>query len=472
MSHLDRHDGATAGLAAFASTLGRDDIPDAVVHRLKLHFLDSLGVALACADLAWLDPVHDYTRRFAGPGPAVLLGGAGQRVDPEYAVLVNSTAAHGIEFDDYCSGTFAHPGCIAIPTVLAVGAEQGASGAQALVATAIAYEVIVRLALATMPSMLSERGFHETAAHGVFGAALAAGRLMGLSPDEMVMATAIAGSHASGTSEYAQSGGQVKRLHAGLGSAGGIRSARLAAHGATGPRTIIEGRRGFLHAFSPSPRPEALLDGLGTDWVIAKYLSIKPYCCAASLHPMIDAALAAMDELRAAPEDVESIVIGASRHTLTHVGSIGPEPSDMTSAQFSAHFAVALAIVSGANDIDAYLSAADSGFADPATVGLARKIRLEWDEETEEFLPRGYLGKVLVRTRAGKEGTGRATGRGSPGNPMADSDIERKFLANAGRALSPDSATELRDRVMELEDLDDTDRISLLLPGAMDESKR
>src|SRR6185369_10038619 len=132
------------------------------------------------------------------------------------------------------------------------------------------------------------RGFHSTSVYGPFGAAASAAKLLKLNPDEITYALGIAGSHCSGTTEYDQTGGDIKRLHAGIAGMAGIRAALLAKRGFTAPPTILEGKNGTLNAFSSSPEPEKLTESLGSEFFMLK-TRIKPYACCGAIIPEIDA---------------------------------------------------------------------------------------------------------------------------------------------------------------------------------------
>ena len=191
------------------------DIPQDAVDIAKSLILDQIGVQIACSSLPWVAALHKYVSATSTPGPSLALGFR-SRFGPEAAALVNGTAGHGFELDDYYPPSHTHPSCVAVPASIAVGEFVSASGADVLKAYVLAAELMVLLAHSTMPSMLYERGFHATCAHGVFGSALAAGLLMEMSTTEMIDALGIAGSHASGTTEFSRSGGDVKRLHGGM----------------------------------------------------------------------------------------------------------------------------------------------------------------------------------------------------------------------------------------------------------------
>ena len=282
-------------LAEWALALDLRHVDAAVLERVKLHILDQIGAQVSCCNLPAPRIAQAYVTQFGLGGPASILGTALQ-ADAEGAAFVNGTAGSSFEIDDYGgNGAYAHPGCVVVPGGLAVAETLGASGAGLLRAATVGFETIIRLALATMPSMLLGRGFHQTGAHGVFGVALVTAMLEQFDLETTVNALGVAGSHASGTTEYSQSGGEVKRAHAGIGAAGGIRSARLARLGLSGPPTIFEGKRGFLQAFCNAHDARFLHEGLGSHWHFPERGALKPHASCALIHHHF----AAYDKLRA-----------------------------------------------------------------------------------------------------------------------------------------------------------------------------
>jgi 2-methylcitrate dehydratase PrpD len=444
--------GTTARLAAFAAGLHPADVPERMAALVKRHLLDQLGVQLACGALPWVRIATDYVARHGRSGAATLLGDAA-RYDAELAAFGNAIAGHAFELDDSARGASAHPGCVTVPTVLAVGEELDSSGADALAALAAGFETVTRVGIAMTPSLLLHRGFHETCVDGVFGAAAAAGRLLGLDQQAMVATLGIAGSHASGTTEYTQSGGDVKRLHAGLGAMGGVRSARLAQAGFTAPAAILEGKRGVLQAFCQEYDETAITRDLGRTWEFADRATLKPSCCAASIIAQINAAEQAVATSGRRVADIATIRVGLDRKSMTHIGSIGPEPKDATGAQFSTHYSVALALVKGASDFDTYLAALRGGFADPDVLDLARRVTVELDPECDAEYPERWLGKVDITFADGTATQGRSYAKGSPLDPMTDDEVRDKFLSLAGRVVPRARALAVVDLVDRLADL-------------------
>lgn len=216
------------------------------------------------------------------------------------------------------------------------------------------------------------RGFHETCILGVFGAAAVAGKMLGLDPDQITNALSIAGSHASGTREFSQTGGDVKRVHDGLGANGGIRSALLARNGLTGPPTILEGKLGVLQSFGGQFDEAKLTEGLGDRYAMV-WNGFKPYCCSIDQHSYIDAMTRILAAHPLGPEDIAEIVAWITPFEMGHIGTIGPEPHDITGAQLSVHFALGLTVAKRSNDFDTYIDAMNSGFKDPGALAAARK---------------------------------------------------------------------------------------------------
>ncbi|MFG1943927.1 MmgE/PrpD family protein [Nonomuraea sp. NPDC048826] len=441
--------GATGELAGFAAEVRFGGLPAEVVERVVRHVLDSVGAGIAGSVKPWNAIVRRYALRETGPGACRMYGTAGTG-RPEWAALANATAAHGFEIDDYALPALAHPGCVVVPVALAVGEEAGARGRAVLAAAAAGFETVVRFGLATTPSLTSDRGFHVTGVHGVFGAAAVACGLRGLDAGTTASAYGLAASQAGGVTEYTRSGGEVKRLHAGLAAMAGIRAATLAGDGFTGPRTAVEGPRGLLRAFVADPRPAALTAGLGERWELHG-LALKRYCVCAG----IQAPLRAVSELRAAAfdaGDVEEIVVGLDAATLAHVGAVGAHPRDMTEAQFSARHAVAMHLVLGGNDPGHYERLERAGFALPEVSALAGRVRLELDAEAERWFPRRLLARVRVRLRDGRELCRLAEAPGSPASPMTGEEIEAKFLGLAEPVLGRRAACRVRDAVLALAD--------------------
>ncbi|MEE3005525.1 MAG: MmgE/PrpD family protein [Chloroflexota bacterium] len=279
----------TRTLANFAADLEYEDLSPEVVDWAKYLCLDFAGVTL---NGSMTDSAKAVVQAFEGvdrSGPSPVIG-TGTRSLPEYAALANGTAFHSIEMDDVYNEAVLHPGVTAYPTALALADMAEVSGKDFISAVVAGYDVIGRLGRALKGAEHYARGSHPTGTCGTFGAAAVSARLLGLRGDDFVHALGIAGSQTSGSLEYLAQGAWTKRLHPGWASHSGICAGLLAKAGFTGPTTILEGRDGFLAAYSGDPDPSLVLKDLSDDFLIAR-TSVKPHACCRWKHGPIDCLL-------------------------------------------------------------------------------------------------------------------------------------------------------------------------------------
>src|ERR1700739_4512824 len=264
----------------------------------------------------------------------------------------------------------------------------GVSGRALLLAVALGLAISCRIALAST----LDRGWHRTAAIGVFGATAAAGKLIGLTPEQMLAAFGIAYSHAAGNRQCILDGALTKRMQAGQAASAGVFSAVLAQTGFTGARNIFNGRFGFFELYQPNGYDASvLLRDLGTAFR-GEALSYKPYPCGRPLHAAIDAALAARAALGiTGADDIESVKIEADAAGHADQFSEAPakrRPTQVVEAQFAQPFLVATALVHGKVGI-----AEVDGLGDGSVVSLADGIA----GVARDHRPRGSLGITVQR---------------------------------------------------------------------------
>src|SRR5438552_17476905 len=262
--------GQTVRLAEYAAGLRYEDLPEAVVAAAKDAIIDTVAACICGAALPWSRIVIDYAER-TGPGGTSRILGKGTAVQAPTAALANGALAHAFELDSLTRpGAGAHPGATVLPPALAIAQQPGVDAANALggrdliTAFVAGNEVMIRIGRATGHTN-EARGFHAPGTTGPFGAAIAAGHLLGLDPARMTNALGIAGSLASGLLEFARAGngGMVKRLHLGRASESGVLAASLACEGFTGPSSVLEGPFGFLPVFCRVWDLAELTRGLG-----------------------------------------------------------------------------------------------------------------------------------------------------------------------------------------------------------------
>jgi len=425
-------------LASYVSALKYEHLPLEVIAKVKDLILDQVGIMMGVSTLPWSKIVYDYVRDWGDDKPESTIAHYGFKTKAENAVFANATFGHGFEIDDHYLPGQSHPGCIVIPSVLAMAEKEGATGQDIILAVVAGYEVMGRINKAIVPSCIM-RGFHApTSISGPFGAAAVAGKILNFDPEIMVHALSIAGSHSGGTIEYDQSGGSVKRMHAGMAAHGGLRSAFLARKGLTGPPTILEGKHGFCQAFSDKYDLNELTDNLGKDYRVVMGTGFKAYCSCGAMHSGIDALRKLIAEEGVTADNVDAITYGTNRQSISHISA---EPTDITGAQFSAPFGLALTLVHGSNGFKDYN---ETNLKDQRILGLAKKVTLEIDKVVDSEFPATRGARIRVKLKNGSVREAKVDYcKGLPQNPMTRHEFENKFRDLTANVTDKNQADEI-----------------------------
>ena len=448
-------------LVEWAWRLRIDDVPDEVRAAVGRHLLDGLGTAVAAGQSGAAIPAVTVALGLGGPQEAVVLG-TGRRIGAPAAALANGVLMHALDFDDTHAGGLVHATAVVLPAALAVGEQVGASGADVLLAATAGLETVCRVAAAA-PHAFHGRGLHATAVCGVISSALVAARLTRLSEQQAVDALGIAGSSAGGLLEFLATGSSTKQLHPGLASQAGVLAARLAAAGASGPDSVLEGAQGLYQALAGrSVDPSAVLDGLGTRWE-ASAITIKPYPACQLSHAALDAAAAALASVPGGalrPADVASVVTELHPDSASIVAvpvAAKIRPRTPYEAKFSVQWSVAALLADGRLGVPTY---APESVTRPEIADLASRVEVRVVDRPG--LPAASApGSVRILLRDGTELTGEVPcSTGSPERPLDADGVLAKLTANAGGA-GPE-LTELADRVQALADEPDLSRVLAL----------
>ena len=362
---------AAQRLGTYAAQLAYDELPADVLRLAKTCLIDTVAAIIYGSDAPASRIAAAYSDN-GRAGQSSILGGSGPKVRAEAAAFANGVAAHALELDSLRQpGAGVHPGAVLVPVALASAQERGASGRDVLAAIVAGCEVLFRIGRATKHSA-EARGFHAPCLTGPFGAAVVAGRLLALDAAEMTQALGIAGSLSGGLLAFAASGdgAMVKRLHLGRAAENGIMAARLASLGFTGPRTVLDGRFGFLDAFCPERDDAALIAGLGEDYE-TRTICFKRYACHITAHTPVFA----IEALKAAgaiggTEVTQVEVAGTEKMMAMHARA---DPADLVMAQYSIPFCIAVALLRDPTDPDSF---GDAALADPAVRDLCQRVRV------------------------------------------------------------------------------------------------
>ena len=428
--------------AEWIESITYDAIPDAVRKRARQLLLDYLGVARLGATLPQVAPARALLEIMATRPEATVIGGGGRATAP-YAAYANGTFGHSCEFDD-AHFDCGHPGVCIIPAALAMAERLGSTGKELLVAIIAGYQSMV-WAQGPVNRRTLDIGWHGMKIGGVFGAAAAASKLMGLNAEQIANALAIAGSDASGTMEYDQSGGEVKRFHAGMASRAGVEAALLAQAGLTGPVTIFEGLRGIHNLFTERQPKDAELYWDGSFHILNTM--VKLYPMVGTTHAALDALATVLEKPEAARKAIDRIEIGIVDWAIPHGAAI-VHPHDMLSAQFSLAFACALRVLRGRVAIGDLANPAL--WADEAIRALASKVT-----PVAIMVPEGaaeLCGRATVFfTDGSSDEAFQFAPKGYPTNPPSDKDIEDKFHSVVEGLLSPEQARDIADIILDIE---------------------
>lgn len=426
----------TRKVATLCHGIDYDSLPGEVVDRVKYLLLDYLGVAIRGTLSDSSLPVYRFLDRRSTPANGVPVCGTALRVDAPYAALALGIAAHSLELDDVVNAASLHPGVSVMSAALATGYQTGCSGRELVEAIVSGYEVMVKLGIALDPAAHYAQGFHPTATCGTFAAAVTVARLLRLDAKKICHALGIAGSQAAGSMEFLTEGSFTKRFHGGWSAHAGMVAAMLAAEGFTGPTTILEGKFGFLHAYSKASDPDKVLAGWGEPYEVM-HTSIKPHACCRYKQGSIDAILQIVRDHQLRPEDIAQIDVAILRAGSALVAvpvEAKMRPKCVVDAQFSMPFGAAVAVLRGSAFLNQYTL--DNVNALDIQAFMA-KVRCVDDASIEEDFPQKWPAHVKVTTQGGQLYSCRLDHpKGDPENPLSWQELIGKFQNLAGEVLA------------------------------------
>ncbi len=409
-------------LAQFVVDSRYADIPDKVRHEATRSVLNWLGCAVGGARHESIDIALAALAAFSGPAQASVLG-RGERLDIMHAALINGISSHVFDFDDTHLKTVIHPSGPVASALLALAEHRPISGADFLHAFILGVEVECRIGNAVYPSHY-DVGWHITGTAGVFGAAAAVGRVLGLNPQQMTWALGIAATQAAGLREMF--GTMCKPFHPGRAAQNGMTAAFLASKNFTSSERGIEAPRGFANVLATARNYDAITEGLGKTWEVALN-TYKPFACGIVIHPIIDGCVQLRNEHKLAADPIESITLGVHPLVLELTGKKTPQVG--LEGKFSVFHSAAVAIIHGEGGEKVY---SDACVRDPRVIALREKVSAAVDKTVHEDA--AHIAIKLKDGRTLKKHVEHALG--SLSRPMSDADLEAKFRGLAQGMLS------------------------------------
>ena len=392
----------TRELAEWVSRLRHADLSPRTREVVRILLLDTLGCGVYGYATPWAKTLLQWARAGApaagqNKGVATVWGETAPSLRASDAALVNGTAVHAFELDDYHQAKL-HPGAVVIPAALAMAEKLGSSGEKLVTAIAAGYEVMIRTSLALNPSAARLRGWHLTGVCGPFGAAAACASLMGLNGEQTAWALGLAGTQGSGLWAFNADGTMSKRFHAGRAAQSGVMAAELAEMGFTGPTQIYEFHDGgVLKAFSDASDPAPLTRDLGKVFHLDA-TSIKPYSCCGSTHSYVDAALELRRKLGTPWKADRPVKLGMAKVVDVQCG-FDYVPSSALNAQMSLRYIVAAALSEG-QALPPQFS--DAKIADPSLTALAGRLKCEHDPALDKLYPARFAAWIAAQDNQGQ----------------------------------------------------------------------
>ena len=459
-SHAQGVSTISARLAHFVAGLDYDSIPGHLRDKARLHLLDAVGVALASSRFEFAERAYAGLRHF-GDGAYQVIGMSG-KLSLRDAVCMNGILVHGIEYDDTSSVGRIHPSATCVPCALGVGASARVDGKAMLAAYVAGIECAIRIGAAAKGGF-SPAGFNATGVVGGFGAAMVAGKLLGLTAEQLTSAQGIAYSTASGSRESVASDAWTKRFDPAWAAVGGVTAAMLAGAGYLGPRSPYEGKFGFYRVYLrhavTAQEIASIAENLGDQWRFED-LSMKTLPSCYFNHPLVNATIAIVTEHDLAPAAIRSIRVllpQAGFNTVCEPRALKLAPTDISGAQFSAYYNVASAAVRRRLTLDDLQPAA---LSDREVLALAQRIT--YADDTQSCFPRHYTGAVEIETTDGRRLSAREdVNKGSSEAPLERADVEAKFMGNASGILTRARAEALRDALLGIDRIADVGAVAL-----------
>jgi 2-methylcitrate dehydratase len=437
----------TATMARWAASLRYEQLSAEAVREAKRYLLDSLGCALGGYRQHDVTIALSVLDEIAGPGPATVIG-SGKRIDPVSASLANALMVRVMDYNDiYWQQDPSHPSDI-IPAAMACAERAGGDGRELIVGIVLGHEFEMRLCECAFPG-IRERGWHH-ATLTAFASPIVAGRMLGLTPEQIQHAIGISGSrHATLGAVTAGKLTMMKNTVDPMATQSGVLAALLAEKGYSGPEHVIDGKEGLAHCLKPEWKLEILTDGLGESWRILR-CGMKAFPTEALTHAPISATLELVKQHDLAPEQVQEVHI----RSLARAADILADPSKYDprtkeTADHSLPYVIAAAV---AERQVTPLQFTDAKIMDPVIREQLHKVKVVADPEIEAVFPR--LQRVVVKITATDGRTFEKQldyPKGDPRHPLTDAEIEEKFDALAEPVMTAAARQRLKDAVWNLE---------------------
>ena len=448
----------TERIARWASSVSFEDLPADVVETAKRFIFDSIGCALGGFQVRDVGIFLDHLRELGSRGSCTLIG-AGDRVNPVDAAMVNALMIRAMDFNDiYWKQDPAHPSdLISAPLALA---ERGRfPGRELIVCVLIAYEMAMRLCHVAVPG-IRERGWHHATLMG-FAAPVAAGRILGLTWQQIQQAIGIAACRCF-TLGCAVAGKltMMKNTVSPMATRAGVEAALLAEKGYTGPEGVIDGKEGMTHCLGEAWDLSHLTHGLGETWMIGQ-CGMKSFPVEALMHSPLSATLHLLEKHDLQAEDVQEVLVESIARAADILSDPAKyDPRSKESADHSLPYCLAAAL---AERRVTPLEFRETKLWDARLRAQMAKVKVATNQEFERAFPAKQCARVTLTTTDGRKLSHQVdVPKGDPRDPMSLEELTVKFNALAEPVMSEPRRRQLRDRILTLDKLEDVAELTLL----------
>ncbi len=428
-------------LAEFITSIKYEELPPAVQEMAFLCLLDWYGSALRGS----LEPPARMVAEVLtteGGNPHASFIGFKKKGSALGAALLNGVSSHTLELDDLHRASILHPAAPIIPAAIAAAEKADVSGKTLLEGIVAGYETAIRIGEAVNPSHYYY--WHTTGTCGTFGAAAAAAKILGLSPEAVVSALGSAGTQAAGLWEFHQDAAMSKHLHAGKAAANGLLAAYLAEKGFTAATRILDGEKGFFNAFAPDYDPAKVTTALGEDFRMLDN-SFKLHSSCRHTHGGVDLILELKQE-GIKPHQVKEICYQTYKEAVELVGN--KTPSTPFQARFSLPYCGGAAFHFGKLGLREFNG---ENLKDPLLTKLMNLSRVETSDWADQRYPGKWSTRLLCKLEDGTLIERQTENpRGDPENPLAKEELETKYLDMVSACLSEEEARFMLAKISNL----------------------
>lgn len=468
-------------ISEFAVNLKYEDLPQEVVNEVKRYLYDSIGCAFGAYKTKDVNIIRDICKEMGGREETTVIA-FGDKIPAVNATLVNSLMIRSLDFNDiYWKEDPSHPSDI-IPAALSCAELVEAQMKDVIVAIVLAYEFEQRLCLFAKPGIRERKWHHATLTQ--FVSPIVAGKILGLTVDQMVNAIGISGSH-NHTIGCPTAGKltMMKNTVDPMAVQSGVFAALMAQKGYSGTEKVFEGKEGFMDCFGGwnskdetlapvkmkgregesewSWDVDALIGGLGKSWKILE-CSMKAFPTEALTHTHISATLDVVKNNDIEYDEIDSVTIT----TIARACDIlfDPHkyrPESRETADHSLPYCIAAAIVDRKITTQSF---SDEKLKDPRIWEVIDKIKGEASFEFEKMFPAKQPSKVVIKTKDGKEFSKYLEyPKGDPREPMTMDDLANKFNGLSSELLNTKRQKEIKEMIFNCDEMNVKDFMSKLV---------